>query len=507
MAYSGLEVKDVELGDVSTLSNMDNVELKIVARRNSSTLNAQRKDSQKGIIAVRSPSSGRLARTESGRVIRKDSMSIGGGETIVANRTNSMISRKQSASSIPVAIAAPTFKPTKAHVKATLEEHPEAMKYIEHEFDFPKLSDFFVTNIDPQDVNNSRGLTTERAIYMLKEFGPNVLTPPERIPLWLLFLLQFNNFFMLLLIGAGILSIIAWLLSPKDFTNLWLGILLLVVVLVTCYETFSQEAKSDQLMETFRKMVPENAMVIRDGVLIPMRAADLVAGDIVKLKSGDKVPCDCRVILNESMKVDQSMITGESEPVDSAVIAHDKNPLEARNIIFSGSLVVDGGSLAVAIRTGDQTLIGGMVELTGDVGKNQSTLKADVEKFVKLLTKIALVQAVIIFAVGWAQGIPPLTAFIQGFIIIMVANVPQGLPTTITVCLSIVADRMGEENVFVKRLDIVETLGSCSVICTDKTGTLTMNLMSVANLWTVGGKRVHGKITRLYCNVLYIICT
>lgn len=146
------------------------------------------------------------------------------------------------------------------------------------------------------------------------------------------------------------------------------------------------------------------------------KAEDLVIGDIIFLKSGDKVPADCRVIESNGMKVDQSMITGESEPIESCVMAHDPNPLEARNIIFNGSLVVDGSAFAVVIRTGDETLIGSMVELTGDTGKAQSTLKADVEHFVLIVTYFALVQAVIIFIVGVIRGIDPFTAFVQGFI-------------------------------------------------------------------------------------------
>jgi sodium/potassium-transporting ATPase subunit alpha len=132
-----------------------------------------------------------------------------------------------------------------------------------------------------------------------------------------------------------------------------------------------------------------------------------------------------------------------------------------------------------------------MVELTGDTNKAVSTLKADVEKFVILLTKFALMQAILIFVVGVARGIPPLDAFIQGFIIILVANVPQGLPSTITAALFIVSERMRKENVLVKKLDIIETLGSCSLICTDKTGTLTMNLMTVANVW-VSDRTING---------------
>jgi sodium/potassium-transporting ATPase subunit alpha len=191
-----------------------------------------------------------------------------------------------------------------------------------------------------------------------------------------------------------------------------LGVLLFVVVVATCYETYSQEAKSDQLMEKFRALVPSSASVVRDGESVQIDASHIVRGDLIRLKSGDKVPADCRVVYNQSMKVDQSMITGESEPVDSGVSAADNNPLEARNIIYSGSLVVDGGCLAVVIRTGDDTLIGSMVELTGDVHKAASTLKADIEYFVILLTKFALAQVTLTYHTQYIPYTIPYSTYI-----------------------------------------------------------------------------------------------
>jgi magnesium-transporting ATPase (P-type) len=331
-------------------------------------------------------------------------------------RISIAIQRSLSSQVMPSVFLKPIVRPGKEDIKSEMEAQPEEMKYIEHQFDLARLAEYFRTNINVRNVRSSGGLSADQAAYVLQTHGPNMLTPPPRIPLWMLFLLQFTNIFMILLMSAGVLSIIAWAIAPSDFTSLYLGILLFVIVLFTCYETYSQEAKSDQLMETFRAMIPESANVIRDGIIAPLKVENLVCGDIIRLKSGDKVPADCRVILTESMKIDQSMITGESEPVDSTVNAADPDPLEAKNIIFNGSLVVDGGCLAVVVRTGDDTLIGTMVGLTEDAGKASSTLKCDVEHFVLLLTKFALVQAIIVFIVGCIRGINPLEAFIQGFI-------------------------------------------------------------------------------------------
>eukprot|EP01038_Epipyxis_sp_PR26KG_P014472 gene14472-19426_t len=272
--------------------------------------------------------------------------------------------------------------------------------FTEHMFPLEVLSEKYHCNINFDEPAKSGGLTSSKAADLMKEYGPNVLTPPPRVPLWLLFLLQFANLLIILLLIVAIISLILFAVDPTQLYQLYLGVLLLIVIFVTCYETFSQEAKADSLMEKFRALVPAQAAVIRDGTMSMIDASEIVIGDIIRLKSGDKIPADCRIILNQSMKVDQSMITGESEPVDSSTVAKDPNALEAKNIIFNGSLVVDGGCYAVAIRTGDGTLIGTMVELTGDVGKSASTLKADLDYFVKILTVFALIQAAAVFIVG-----------------------------------------------------------------------------------------------------------
>lgn len=389
------------------------------------------------------------------------------------------IRRRSTTSILPTPINPPKRK-TKEEIK--LDAHK--MDYIEHQFDLNRLAEYFHTNIDTKNAKNSRGLTSDQAQALLKQFGPNTLTPPERMPKWELFLVQFTNYFMILLLVAGTLSIVSYAIPPHDITNVILGVLLVLVVIFTCVETFIVESQSDELMSKFRAMVPNQAVVVRDGVISMISAENLVVGDLIILKSGDKIPADCRVLHVESLKVDQSLVTGEVEPIEIDVESHDQHPLESKNLIFNGTLAVEGSGLAVVIRTGDESMIGSIVELTGETKKGSTTLKADIDKFVLLLTLISLLQAIVIFVVGVLRGISPLDAFIQGFIVIFVANVPQGLPSTITTALYIVAQRMSEKNVLVKKLDIIETLGSCSVICTDKTGTLTLNKMTIVHFWT-----------------------
>lgn len=413
------------------------------------------------------------------------------GQVTVERKTTDItiaLRKRISASSLPsiIPVSQTNIVPPLVNAEDALERlggKGAAGAYSEHMYPLEVLAEKFQTKLNLDNLMQSPGLTSKRAEELLAQYGPNVLTPPPKLPLWLLFLLQFTNALMVLLQITAVLCLVLYGVNPAVLDNLYLGLLLFVVVFVTCYETYSQEAKADSLMEQFRALVPEQALVLRDGSLQTVEAARLVLGDVLRLQSGDKVPADCRVILCDSLKVDQSMITGEAEPVDVQVVAADPNALEARNLVFNGSLVVDGAALAVVVRTGDATLIGSMVELTGDVGKTQSTLKKDIEHFVTFLTLFALFQAATVFIVGLSRGLDPIQVFINGFVVIMIGNVPQGLPSTITACLYLIAERMKAQNVLVKKLDIIETLGCATCICTDKTGTLTLNLMTVANLW------------------------
>ena len=185
--------------------------------------------------------------------------------------------------------------------------------FYEHLWPLEALSEKYETKLDIHDIHKSAGLTTEQAAKLIEEFGPNVLTPPPKIPLWLLFLLQFTNLLMVLLLITGLLTFILYAINPSNPTNLELGVLLYIVVFLTCYETFQQEAKSDQLMEKFRALVPEAASVIRDGINKPVAASELVPGDVIRLKSGDKIPADGLLLFGNDIICNESAITGESD--------------------------------------------------------------------------------------------------------------------------------------------------------------------------------------------------
>ena len=187
-------------------------------------------------------------------------------------------------------------------------------QYTEHGIPVAELGKYFNTSICLENRSRSEGLTQEQAQLLLEKNSKNLIPPPARVPLWLLFLLQFTNMFMVLLLIAAILSIITFVIHPlpRDPMNLYLGVFLIVVVVLTCYSTYRQEAKSDELMAQFKALVPASSTVIRDRVNHVVSAEDIVVGDLVWLKTGDKVPADCRIIHNIGLRVDQSMLTGEA---------------------------------------------------------------------------------------------------------------------------------------------------------------------------------------------------
>eukprot|EP01041_Mallomonas_annulata_P011245 gene11245-23518_t len=365
---------------------------------------------------------------------------------------------------------------TKSHDFSKLSE---IVQYNEHLMSVKVLAETYQTNVDLKDISKSIGLTNEQATNLLHKYGKNLLSQEDSIPLWILFILQFTNLFNILLILAGFLSLIAYFIPP---------------VLGTSIQTCHQEAKSKHLMKKFMSTIPDPVKVIRDKTLLSVDAADIVQGDLIVLTYGDRIPSDCRIIDNLDLQVDQSILTGESEIMQCSVEARKNDPIEAGNMIFKGSLVLSGSCYAISIRTGDNTLIGNITHISAKDLKNNNkrnsnmtALKSDVEDVVRKISKFSLFCALLVFIVGVSRGLPVLRTFIRGFVVVIVANIPHGLPSTVVSSLLVVAERMQKQNVFVKKLEVVETLGSCTLICTDKTGTLTQNIMTVSHIWLVGG--------------------
>ncbi|KXJ73065.1 hypothetical protein RP20_CCG016621 [Aedes albopictus] len=331
------------------------------------------------------------------------------------------------------------------------------------------------------------GLSHAKAKENLERDGPNALTPPKQTPEWVKFCKNlFGGFALLLWIGA-ILCFIAYSIlastveEPAD-DNLYLGIVLTAVVIVTGIFSYYQESKSSKIMESFKNMVPQFATVLREGEKLTLRAEDLVIGDVVEVKFGDRLPADIRIIEARNFKVDNSSLTGESEPQSRGPDFTHENPLETKNLAFFSTNAVEGTAKGVVISCGDHTVMGRIAGLASGLDTGETPIAKEIHHFIHLITGVAVFLGVTFFVIAFILGYHWLDAVI--FLIgIIVANVPEGLLATVTVCLTLTAKRMASKNCLVKNLEAVETLGSTSTICSDKTGTLTQNRMTVAHMW------------------------
>ncbi|HII17147.1 TPA: HAD-IC family P-type ATPase [Candidatus Woesearchaeota archaeon] len=325
------------------------------------------------------------------------------------------------------------------------------------------------------------GLTSEEAIKRSVQFGYNLLEAKKQVSPIVRFLSQFTNFFALLLMAGSLISLLSEYLSPGK-GNIYISIALGVVVVLNAVFTFIQEYHSEMVMAGFRKMLPERSSVLRDGSIHDINSKEIVPGDIICLKEGDKVPADARLVEENSLKVDHSSITGESEPQLRKLECTHGNILESRNMVFSGTFVLSGDGKALAYATGMHTEIGKIAALTKETKAVETPLHRELAYFIKVISAMSFSLGILFFVVNLLRGQHFIASlmFAMGLI---VATVPEGLLPTVTLCLSIASKRMARKNALIKNLESVETLGSTTVICTDKTGTITQNRMSVNTLF------------------------
>jgi sodium/potassium-transporting ATPase subunit alpha len=267
-----------------------------------------------------------------------------------------------------------------------------------------------------------------------------------------------------------------------SFLQLYLGCAIVVVVHVSGAFSFYQEFKSDRIMDSFKNMVPRAAYVWRQGMRIELDVAQLVAGDIVEVKFGDLIPADLRILESQDFKVDNSSLTGESEPCKRSPECTNNSPLETKNMAFFSTNALEGVAKAMVVRVGPSTLMGQLATLASGVDAGLSPIGIEMDRFIMIMTIRSIVFGGGFFALSllmhyaWTDAM----FFVIG---IVVANVPEGLAVTFTMILAVAAKKMAKKNCLVKHLHAVEALGSTSVICSDKTGTLTQNKMSVAHMW------------------------
>uniref|UniRef100_A0A914P1Z9 Na(+)/K(+)-exchanging ATPase n=1 Tax=Panagrolaimus davidi TaxID=227884 RepID=A0A914P1Z9_9BILA len=333
-------------------------------------------------------------------------------------------------------------KEKKKKARAEIDELKKEVKMDEHQISIEELMKRYGSDIH-------KGLKTNEAEKKLALDGPNQLSPPKTTPKWLKFCKNlFGGFSLLLWIGA-ILCIVAY-----------------VVDLFT-----KHDPSKDNI-----------AHVYRDGKIAEIPTEKLVVGDIVEIKGGDRIPADIRIIHAASFKVDNSSLTGESEPQSRSSDCTNVNPLETRNLAFFTTNAVEGTAKGVIVNTGDRTAVGRIAGLASDLSPGITPIAKEIKHFIHIITGVAVFLGVSFFIIAFCLGYDWLTAVV--FLIgIIIANVPEGLLATVTVCLTLTAKRMAAKNCLVKNLEAVETLGSTSTICSDKTGTLTQNRMTVAHTW------------------------
>ncbi|MFA7346523.1 MAG: cation-transporting P-type ATPase [Desulfurivibrionaceae bacterium] len=337
--------------------------------------------------------------------------------------------------------------------------------------------------------SSENGLSPQQVARRLREFGPNELATAAKKNYSLAYLGQYTNFFAVLLEGAALLSFVADHYDPGQGSDI-LGYAILGAVIVNATFTFWQEYRADKAMVELLKLMPTRVSLRRDGVGITTTAREIVPGDIMLLEEGDKVAADGILLEANSLYLNLSSLTGESAPVARTLLPGEaKRHLEARNMVFAGTTVLSGSGIAVASATGNATEFGKIASLTKNVRKAITPMQREIIHITRILTLIALLMGAFFFALGLfsGKGIMPASTFA---IALIVANVPEGLLPTIALSLSLASQRMARRNALIKNLDSVETLGSVTVICTDKTGTLTRNEMTVKHLWLAGGEQV-----------------
>lgn len=325
---------------------------------------------------------------------------------------------------------------------------------------------------------SAQGLSEAETAIRIKHYGFNELPEPARRSLFLRFTDQLTHFMALLLWVAGTLAFISG--TPELGWAIW------AVIWINAGFSFWQEFQAEQALAALNKMLPAQAKVYRDGTLCEIPVREMVPGDVMELEEGDRISADARLVSAQSCYVDVSVLTGESLPVArnaEPVTTEKMRASEASNLIFAGSTVSAGRGLAVVYATGTHTEFGQVAHLTATVKREPSTLEVQINRVVHIITAIALGMGVLVFLLtNLMVGMGPKESFIFA-IGIIVAFVPEGLLPTVTLALAIGVKRMAKRNALVRRLSAVETLSATTVNCTDKTGTLTKNEMTVRQLW------------------------
>lgn len=330
------------------------------------------------------------------------------------------------------------------------------------------------------------GLTSEEAGQRLHEYGPNELREGKKRTVWAMFFDQFRNVMIIILLIAALIS---------GFMNeLADTVIILAIVVINAVLGVVQENKAEKALEALKKMSSPKAKVKRNGNLERIDSRDIVPGDIVYLEAGDFVPADLRLIEAVNLKADEAALTGESEPVLKTVDALDDENLvtgDRINMAYSGSVITYGRGAGIAVATGMSTEVGHIAGYLGETESEKTPLQVKLEELGKYLTAVIIGIAAVIFITGIIQGRDSIDMFLTA-VSLAVAAIPEGLPAIVTIVLAIGVQKMSGRNAIIRRLPAVETLGCTQIICSDKTGTLTQNKMTVKEL-LVGNRHINAE--------------
>jgi P-type Ca2+ transporter type 2C len=324
------------------------------------------------------------------------------------------------------------------------------------------------------------GLSAEEALQRLQVHGPNVLIEKKKKPPVLMFLDQFSDFMILVLLAAAVISGIIG--EPAD------AIAIFVIVIINAIVGFIQEYRAEKAIAALKKMSAPFATVIRDGLPVSLAASQLIPGDIAVLEAGNIVPADMRLVEAERLKIDEASLTGESVPVEKhAKVLHDSHlPLgDRKNMTYKGTFVTYGRGIGIAVATGGDTELGKIAAMLQDEEEVKTPLQKRLASFGRKLAMAVLAICAIVFGIGVLRG-EPIILMLLTAISLAVAAIPEALPAVITISLALGARKLAAQNALIRKLHAVETLGSVTYICSDKTGTLTLNKMTVEKIHSGG---------------------
>lgn len=332
------------------------------------------------------------------------------------------------------------------------------------------------------NTDRKRGLTKEEVNLRKQKYGKNKLEDNKKETLFIKFIKQFNNFMIIILLIASIISAgISYIQGENDYID---SIIIILIVILNAIIGVIQETKAEKSIEALKEMTPTKAKVIRENIITQINAEELVPGDVILLESGCYVPADCRLIESYNLKVEESSLTGETEAVlkNADIICKKDVPLgDQLNMAFMASIVVNGHAKAVVTQTGMNTKVGKIANMIIQDDSPETPIQKKLGQVGKILGIVCLAICLIIFLIGIIKNIEPMEMFMTS-VGLAVAAIPEGLPAIVTIVLSIGVTKMAKNNSIIRKLPAVETLGSSKVICSDKTGTLTQNKMTVVEI-------------------------